>query len=65
MPEASNSEFTVTPFREAVTGKWHCEIIITETGRTWFYSKTKATPEAAIESAHAEIAEHIRRRQAR
>lgn len=53
---STTHELTLMPCRDEESGKWFCEVIVAETGRTLFCSDPRASRGAAINRAQAQIA---------
>jgi len=51
------NELTLMPCRDEESGKWFCEVVVVETGKTLFRSDFRASRGAAINRAQAQIAE--------
>lgn len=50
-------ELTIMPCRDDESGKWFCEVVVAESGKTLFCSDARQSRGAAINRAQAQIAE--------
>lgn len=53
MPDSS--ELSIMPCRDSDSGKWFCEVVVNDTGKTLFCSDFRQTRAGAIARAQVQI----------